>query len=136
MREVTASRFVDATGDELAPVFQPEQILTYEGTFEAEAVTQTAEGWTVTGTAPGMTVAFDFEPRESGLYYAQRGEHGPFEAMETTLSYERERHGSLVTAESRVTLGLPVPAVSDRIAAWKRHGELRRLLDALAADVE
>jgi hypothetical protein len=136
MREVTATRFVEATGDALAPAFEPRQILAYEGTFEPEAVTQTEEGWTVTATAPGMTVAFDFESRESGIYYTQRDEHGPFEAMETTISYERERDGSVVKAESRVTLGLPLASVTDRIAAWKRRGELKRLLRALAADVE
>jgi hypothetical protein len=39
-----------------------------------------------------------------------------------------------VTARSAVSLGLPVPALTDRVAAWKRRGELERLLDGLAAE--
>jgi hypothetical protein len=136
MREVTVERFVAATAADLEPAFTPERILTYEGTFEPVDVTETASGWTVTATVPGMRVAFDFEPREAGIHYAQHGEEGPFDAMETTITYEREREGSLVRATSSVTLGLPLAAVTDRVAAWKRRGELRRLLRALAADVE
>jgi hypothetical protein len=35
-----------------------------------------------------------------------------------------------------VSLGLPLAAVTDRVAAWKRRGELDRALDNLAAAVE
>jgi hypothetical protein len=30
---------------------------------------------------------------------------------------------------------LPLASLTDRVAAWKRRGELERALDALAADV-
>jgi len=136
MREVTAERFVAATSSELDGALSPRAVLEYEGTFSVEDVTETEDGWTVTARAPGMTVTFDFTERDRGVHYVQRGDAGPFDAMETTITYEREREGSVVTARSAVSLGLPVAAVSDRIAAWKRRGELRRALDELAADVE
>ena len=85
--------------------------------------------------ASGLTMRLDFEEREHGFVYRQRGTEGPFESMETELSLEPENEGCRVTATSRVSLGLPVAAVSDRIAAWKRRGELRRALDGLAEDV-
>jgi hypothetical protein len=53
--------------------------------------------------------------------------------MTTDLTVAAEDEGSRVTARSAVSLGLPVPALTDRIATWKRQGELKRLLDALAA---
>jgi hypothetical protein len=37
---------------------------------------------------------------------------------------------------STVSAGLPLPTITDRVAAWKRRGELRRALARLAADVE
>ena len=52
--------------------------------------------------------------------------------METTLTCEPENEGTRVTATSSVSLGVPPAVITDRIAAWKRRGELRRLLDALA----
>jgi hypothetical protein len=78
---------------------------------------------------------FEFEPREDGYQYRQVGANGPFEAMETTLTYAASDHGSEVTVRSAVSLGLPLAAVTDRVAAWKRRGELKRLLAGLAAAV-
>jgi hypothetical protein len=52
--------------------------------------------------------------------------------MTTDLTVEAEDEGSRVTARSAVSLGLPVPALTDRLATWKRREELTRLLDALA----
>jgi len=135
MREVTAERFVAATGSELDRALSPRAVLEYEGTFAVENIEETEEGWTVTASAPGMTVTFDFARREQGIHYEQRGEAGPFDDMATTVTYEREREGSTVTARSSVSLGLPLSAVTDRVAAWKRRGELQRALDELAADV-
>ena len=53
--------------------------------------------------------------------------------METWLTVEPENEGSRVSMRSRVSLDVPLP-FSDRIAAWKRAGELDRALARLAAD--
>ncbi|MFB6165500.1 MAG: SRPBCC family protein [Haloarculaceae archaeon] len=135
MREVEVSQFVAATLPQLDRHLSPATVLGYEGTFAVEAVTETDDGWLVTASAGGMDAAFTFEALEHGYGYRQRGEQGPFEVMETRLTYEREREGSIVTARSTVSLGLPVPALTDRVAAWKRRGELERALSALADDV-
>jgi carbon monoxide dehydrogenase subunit G len=135
MRQVEVSAFVPAPPAAVERALTPAAVVEYEGTFEVQDVTETDEEWTVTATARGMTVHLDFEDREDGLTYRQRGEAGPFESMETELSVAPENEGSRVTASSGVSLGLPVAALSDRIAAWKRKGELRRALDRLAEDV-
>jgi hypothetical protein len=64
------------------------------------------------------------------------GDAGPFGEMWTELSWGNENEGTRVTARSGVSLGLPVRSVTDRIAAWKRRGELDRALDRLATDLE
>jgi carbon monoxide dehydrogenase subunit G len=135
MREVEVSAFVPAPPATVERALTPASVVEYEGTFEVQAVEETDDGWTVTAAASGLSMRLDFEERTDGLAYRQHGEAGPFEAMETELSVEPENEGSRVTAVSRVSLGLPVAAISDRIAAWKRRGELRRALDRLAEDV-
>lgn len=132
MREVERTAFVDATPAELERALSPTTVLDAEGTF---AVVETAEadGEThVTARGGGMEVVFVFEARDDGLSYRQVGDNGPFEAMETTLTYAPRDHGSEVTVRSAVSLGLPLSPVTDRVAAWKRGGELERLLDGLA----
>jgi hypothetical protein len=135
MREVEVSAFVPAPPATVERALTPESVVEYEGSFEVLDVEETDDGQTVVAGARGLTMRLDFEERADGLVYSQRGEEGPFDAMETTISVEPENEGSRVMATSRVSLGLPVPAISDRIAAWKRRGELRRALDALAEDV-
>jgi len=132
MREVEVSRFVPATVAELDRHLSPAAVVEAEGTFTVDAVTETDDGWTVAATAGGMTAEFAFEPREDGYHYSQVGDRGPFEAMETTLSLARENEGTIVTARSVVSLGLPLGVVTDRVAAWKRRGELDRALEAFA----
>ncbi|WP_135823533.1 SRPBCC family protein [Halorussus ruber] len=135
MREVEVSAFVPASPVTVERALTPTAVVEYEGSFEVRDVTDRDDGTTVTVGARGLTMRLDFEEREDGLCYRQRGEEGPFEAMETEFSVAAEEGGSRVTASSRVSLGLPVSALSDRVAAWKRRGELRRALDALAEDV-
>jgi len=135
MREVDVSAFVPAPPATVERELTPAAVVEYEGSFEVREVTERDDGATVTAGARGLVMRLDFEDREDGLYYRQRGDEGPFDAMETEFSVAAEDEGSRVTATSRVGLGLPVSAVSDRIAAWKRRGELRRALDALAEDV-
>ena len=135
MREVEVSAFVPAPPAAVERALTPAAVVEYEGSFEVFEVEETDDGMTVTAGATGLTMRLDFEERPEGLHYSQRGDAGPFDAMETTIAVEPEDEGSRVTARSAVSLGLPLPVVSDRVAAWKRRGELRRALDALAEDV-
>ena len=133
MYEVSVSRFVAATPTELDRLLTPRRLVEQEGSFTVDAVEETDAGTVVTASGPGLTFQLRFEERSDGIYYEQAGEAGPFEAMETTLTVDRENEGSQVTMESQVALSLSVP-FDDRIAGWKRRGELERALDSLAAD--
>ena len=140
MRTVEVSRFVRATLPEVERQLTPAAIVEYEGTFTVLDVEETDEDgetrWVVTGRGGGVIEArFSFEEREDGYVYRQEGEAGPFEEMETRLSLARRDEGVEVTATSSVSLGVSLPLV-DRVAAWKRKGELKRALARLAADVE
>ena len=136
MAEVERSRFVRATPAELDRRFSPETIVAAEGSFEVRRVDDSGDGATVV-TVGGGGLSFDlrFERRPDGYYYTQVGDAGPFESMETWLRSERENEGSRLTARSAVSLAVPLP-FADRLAAWKRGGELDRALDALASSVE
>jgi hypothetical protein len=137
MRTVEASRFVRAHPREIERLLTPETVLDYEGTFTAVDVEE-GDGETVVEARAGgrlMAARFVFDDREDGLGYRQDGEAGPFDAMETEVTYAREDEGVRVTMRSAVSLSLPLP-FADRIAAWKRRGELRRALSRLADDVE
>jgi carbon monoxide dehydrogenase subunit G len=113
----------------------PATVVEREGSFTVRDVTERDGETLVTAGASGLELTLRFEPRPAGLRYSQAGTAGPFDAMETDLSVDPEDEGSRVTARSAVSLGLPLPALTDRLAAWKRRGELDRLLDALAAEV-
>ncbi len=136
MREVERSRFVRATPAVVERHLDPRSLVEYEGSFEVHDVADQGTQTLVTAGAGGLELTLRFEDREGTVYYTQVGEAGPFERMETWVSVGPVNEGSRVTMRSSVSLGLPVPAVTDRIAAWKRRGELRRALDALADVVE
>ncbi|WP_435078502.1 SRPBCC family protein [Halococcus sp. AFM35] len=135
MREVSASRFVRATPAAVERALTPRALVEYEGSFTVYEVEDTEEGWLVIAGSRGMELALAFEVRAEGLTYEQRGD-GPLEALETTVTYEPEDEGTSVRMRSRVSAGLPLPSITDRVAAWKRRGELRRALSRLAADME
>jgi ligand-binding SRPBCC domain-containing protein len=136
MREVEVSRFVRATPAEVERVLTPVAVVEYEGSFSVVDSDDRADGSTVvTAGSRGLTLSLRFEERDDGLYYTQEGEAGPFDAMETWVTVRSENDGSRVTMRSSVSLGLPLARVTDRLAAWKRKGELNRALDALAADL-
>ncbi|WP_245180534.1 SRPBCC family protein [Haloarcula amylovorans] len=132
MREVERTRFVAATPAELARSLSPATVLDHEGTFSVVESEESDAGQRVTARGGGVEAVFVFEERGDALYYRQIGEQGPFESMETTLTYQSKDHGSEVAVRSAVGLGLPLSSLTDRIAAWKRGGELDRLLDRLA----
>jgi len=135
MREVERARFVDAKPDELDRVLSPRVLLEGEGTFTVVDTDAIENGQRVTARGGGVEAVFVFEQRADGYDYRQGGDRGPFESMATTLTYAARDHGSDVTVHSSVSLGLPLAPVTDRIAAWKRRGELDRLLDAVEAAV-
>jgi carbon monoxide dehydrogenase subunit G len=56
--------------------------------------------------------------------------------METSLSLEPENEGTRVTASSTVEAGMPLSPVTDRLAAWKRKGELKHAFRAISDDLE
>lgn len=137
MRTVEVSRFLQAYPREVDRLITPETVLDYEGTFTTVDVEET-DGTTVVDAQAGgqlMEARFVFEDREDGLVYRQDGRAGPFEAMETEIAVTAENEGTRVSMRSSVSLALPLP-FADRVAAWKRRGELKRALKGLAADVE
>ena len=135
MRETEVSRFVAATPLEVERALTPVDIVSYEGSFDVFDVEE-GDRTRVTAGGAGLRMALEFERREDELHYEQVGEEGPFEAMWTRISWSPENEGTRVTARSAVSLGLPLGAVTDRIAAWKRRGELKRALGGLAEDLE
>lgn len=135
MREVTVSRFVPRSKPTVLGRLTPEAMVRYEGSFDVRAVREAGAETVVVVGGRGVEFALRFESTADGLRYEQDGEAGPFEAMETTVAVEPTDGGVTAVARSSVALGLPLPAVTDRVAAWKRRGELERALDALAADV-
>lgn len=134
MRTVEASRFVSATPLEVERALEPAAIVDWEGTFSVAGVEESDAGAVVTARAAGMEVAFQFERDGDAYRYVQV--RGPFSAMESTLSWRAKDEGAQVTAASTLSLGVPPRALTDRVAAWKRRGELKRLLAGLADAVE
>lgn len=140
MAEVAVSRAFAASQPVVARHLDPRSLVEMEGTFDVDTVTETDDGWRVTASATGMRAEFDVRTFDDGdadgYVYEQVDDRGPFESMETTVSLAPEPDGTTVTMTSTVDLGLPLQAVTDRIAGWKRRGELERALDALARSVE
>lgn len=135
MRETEVSGFVRATPTEVDRAMTPERVIEYEGSFDVLEVDDRDEETIVTAGGSGLRLTLRFEPSDDGLYFEQEGNAGPFDRMWTQLEWEPEDDGTLVTARSGVSLGLPIATLTDRIATWKRRGELRRALDRLAADL-
>jgi ligand-binding SRPBCC domain-containing protein len=134
MREVEASRFVLAHPRAVRRTLSPESVVAAEGTFAVGAVEETEAGTVVTAVGPGMSVPLRFESLEDGLRYTAEGEVGPFDRLETKVTVASEANGSRLAMRSSVSLNLPLP-LADRVAAWKRRGELRRAAEELAASV-
>ncbi|UIP00054.1 SRPBCC family protein [Halobaculum sp. CBA1158] len=133
MREVAADRFVASSPAALRRSLSPTALVEYEGSFAPRASRTDGDATVVTVAGGGLEFDLRFVETDDGWRYEQAGDRGPFDSMETTVTVEPANEGSRVRAVSRVSLGLPVPLV-DRIAGWKRRGELRRLLDAVADD--
>jgi len=135
MREVAVDRFVAATPAEVERALSPADLVEYEGSFRVLEIEERDGETVVTAGASGVGVTLRFENREGGLRYEQVGDAGPFDAMWTDVAWEPENEGSRVRAASGVSLGLPLGRVTDRVAAWKRRGELKRALRRSREDV-
>ncbi|MFB6106249.1 MAG: SRPBCC family protein [Halobacteriaceae archaeon] len=133
MREVTASRFVSASPAAVERTLSPARLVEYEGSFRVADVAETGTGTRVTATGGGIELVLRVCETDAGYEYVQEG--GPLETLSTTLTWRAEDHGTRVQMRSQVAFGYPPAALTDRLAAWKRRGELRRALSALAADV-
>lgn len=131
MREVSVSRFVRATTRQVERVLSPAALVEYEGSFEPLETVELEEGTRVVAGASGLEMGLLFEEVENGYRYEQEGDAGPFEHMETTISYAPENEGTRIRMDSSVTLGLFPRRLTDRVAAWKRETELERALDAI-----
>lgn len=136
MREVQVEQFVPATLPVVEDALTPERIVEYEGSFEVLDSQYEDDVTLVTAGARGLQLVLRFEPQADGWRYEQEGRAGPFDRMWTRISLRAENEGTRITAASGVSLGLPLPALTDRVAGWKRNGELRRLLDQLAAEFD
>ncbi|PSQ25221.1 polyketide cyclase [Halobacteriales archaeon QS_9_68_17] len=136
MTSVEVSRFVPALPAAVERALTPAAVVEYEGSFQVRDVDERDGEWLVTAGRAGVELTLRFERRGDDLYYEQQGSEGPLDRLETTLSLSPKNEGTRVTARSTVATGMPLPSVTDRIAAWKRKGELERALDALAADLD
>ena len=128
MREVEASQFVQTYPQRIAGTLSPDSVLEAEGSFSIRDIE--ADGDRITVGRYGVELVFEFDTREDGIEYDQV--EGPLETLRTTLTYENENEGTRLTARSEIAA--PGPGVLDRIAAWKRRGELRRALREIAEE--
>lgn len=136
MREVTVSRVVDAAAADLSAWLEPARIVDAEGSFAVETVDDRDRGTIVVASGPGLQLPLRFEDRDGTVYYTQESERGPFAHMETWLEYEPvDDDRTRVTVRSAVELAAPLP-FGDRIAAWKRRGELETLLETIEAECD
>jgi hypothetical protein len=128
MREVSVSRFVGAGPAVVEGVVSPGALLEAEGSFDVRDVEAGGDRITVGGY--GLELVFEFSDREDGIEYDMID--GPLETLRTVVVYEPENEGTRLSARSTIAVG--GPAVLDRVAAWKRRGELRRALAGIAAE--
>ena len=125
------SRFVRAPPAVVDPFLSPVGLMDAEGSFDVRNVTEAETGTDVTVGAYGLELVFRFTDREDGIAYEQVS--GPLARLETTVTHAPENEGTRLTARSTVAVG--GPAALDRLAAWKRRGELRRALQAVDAAI-
>lgn len=128
MREVEVSRFVPAQPAAVDPLLSPVGLVDAEGSFDVHDVTETPAGTRVAVGAYGLSLVLLFVERPDGVDYEQV--EGPLDTLRTAVTRTAEDEGTRLVARSSVAVG--GPAVLDRVAAWKRRGELRRALDAVA----
>jgi len=137
MRTVEVSRRIAAPPSAVGRALDPASVIEYEGSFDVFDIEEREDDWLVVAGGTGLQLTLRFEEHDSGIFYEQEeGEGQPLDAMETTITYLPGDGGTDVTAVSAVSMGLRPAFLSDRLAAWKRKGELKRALAALAEAVE
>jgi hypothetical protein len=137
MRTVEVSRQVAAPPSAVGAALDPASVVEYEGSFSVFDLEEREDDWLIVAGGTGLRLTIRFEEHDNGVFYEQeQGEGQPLETMETTITYLPAEGGTDVTAVSEVSMGLRPTFLSDRLAAWKRRGELRRALDALVEAVE
>ena len=137
MRTVEVSRVVNASPVMVKNALDPATIVEYEGSFDIFDIEERDDDWRIVAGGRGLQLVLRFEERDNEIFYEQEEADGqPLETMETTITYLSADEGTTVTAVSTVSMGIRPAFVMDRIAAWKRKGELKRALAALAEDVE
>ncbi len=136
MREAAVERVLSASPPVVRRRLDPATLVEYEGSFDVVGVAEDGGDTVVHAAAAGLELSLRFRPSEDGYYYTQEGDAGPFDAMETwvTVAPGDGGRGTRVCLRSRVSLGLPLSGLTDRVAAWKRRGELERALDRIADD--
>ncbi len=137
MRTVEVSRVVNASPVMVKNALDPATIVEYEGSFDIFDIEERDDDWRIVAGGRGLQLVLRFEERDNEIFYEQEEAEGqPLETMETTITYLSANEGTTVTAVSTVSMGIRPAFVMDRVAAWKRKGELKRALAALAEDVE
>lgn len=132
MREVTASRSVAASPPIVRRLLTPERVVAAEGSFRVRDVDEREDDTVVTASRAGVGMRLRFTEREDGLAYELVA--GPVERLATTYTVEPQDGGAALSASSTVAVG--GPSILDRVAAWKRRGELDRALADLASELE
>ncbi len=131
MRETEVSRFIPTTPARLDGALSPAKLVEYEGSFEPRKVVDLDSGTRVIAGRRGLEMGLFFETLPDGYRYEQEGSAGPFDEMETTITYEPENEGTRVWMRSAVALDLFPRRLTGRVAVWKRESELERALDAI-----
>ncbi|MFW6435801.1 MAG: SRPBCC family protein [Halovenus sp.] len=137
MRTVEVSQEFETKPSVVGRALDPSSVIEYEGSFSVLDVDDRGEDYLIVAGGSGLQLTLRFEEHEQGVFYELEDAEGqPLETMETTITYRATDGGTTVTAVSEVSMGLPPAAITDRLAAWKRKGELQRALDALADEIE
>lgn len=136
MRTVSVDHVVSRGPSVVARTLDPKSMIEYEGSFSVVELERRESDVLVVVTGRGLTFTLRAEPLDAGLYYEQYEGGGPLDSMATTIRYEPTDGGTLVNATSEVSMGVPPAIVTDRIAAWKRKGELKRALAQFATAIE
>lgn len=124
MRDVAVSRFIAAPPTVVERALTPARIIEAEGSFTVREVREDGDGTLVAAGRAGVELLFRFEATDDGYVYRQV--EGPLDRLTTTISHASKDEGTRLTARS--TVAVRGPALLDRLAGWKRKGELRRAL--------
>lgn len=161
MRHVEVTADVAATPEEVLEALTPRSLIEFENTFEVTGVTETDDGWLVTGEANAgderieMTVSVDRLP--NGYAY-ELVEGGFFDELSTSVHVHEPEPGEIegdgdgnvdgvdtvdddtdrarIVWESEFTFGGLLAPVKDRLSDSNRQLELKRAMFRLGRDID